>query len=91
MPTETNIRPLLISSDAALAVLGLKSPTSLRKLEREGKIEVRWLGKRKMIVVASLDALVAGLPNGEPAYISEKAAQMKAARAGNERTEVRGM
>lgn len=82
MPVEATIRPLLVSTEAALGVLGLKSQQSLRKLEREGKIEARWLGKRKMIVVASLDALVANLPTEEPAFISEKAAQMRAARAG---------
>lgn len=54
--------PLLVSPAEACRLLGDCSDRHLRRLTAAGHIEVRYMGTRRRIVMSSLRAYVAGLP-----------------------------
>ncbi|MEJ1936330.1 hypothetical protein WDZ92_39560 [Nostoc sp. NIES-2111] len=80
MDAATNIRRLLVTQEEACQVLGIKSKTTLRLLEKRGLIEARWAGKLKLITWASLETYASGLPRERPTAIGENISQLNAAR-----------
>lgn len=58
-PPVSGIEPLLVSVNEAARILGV-SPWSCYKLLRDGKIDSRHIGSRRMVKVESLREYVAG-------------------------------
>lgn len=64
-PPVVTLDPILVSIADAAAALGL-APWSIHQLLREKKIESRYHGKRRLVVVASLREYADGLPTARP-------------------------
>lgn len=59
-------RPITVDVREACRLSGL-GQTSIRELLADGRIEGRWFGSKKLIVYASLEAYLLGLPEDRAA------------------------
>jgi excisionase family DNA binding protein len=59
--TAENLTPIFVSVKDAAALLGL-SPWSTYRLLDDGKVEARYFGRRRLVVLASLQEYAKALP-----------------------------
>lgn len=73
-PDTELVEPIFVSVKDAAKILGGISPMAVYELCNKDKIETRYFGRRRLVVLSSLREYASGLPLSAPPPKSKKSA-----------------